>query len=141
MGSLRGGGLTPRSDILTLVCMHPHAIHHDVHGDTQRPAPEGPVTPVAPERSDRHVDRVSITLEAQLGAEVRSAAQRADVSLSAWIAEAVADRLRHEAMGQALALWQAEDGPFTPTELLLAEETLAVGVAPRRAIRRRSARG
>jgi hypothetical protein len=97
--------------------------------------------PARPEQPDRSVDRLSITLEPELGAAARAAAQQADVSLSAWIAEAVADRLRHEAMGQALALWQADDGPFTPTELLAAEETLAMGVTPRRAIRRRSARG
>jgi hypothetical protein len=133
--------LTRRLVVHIHVSMKTHAAHHALQEEAVRPSPSGLAKPAAPERGDRYVDRVSITLEAQLGAEVRAAAQRADVSLSAWIAEAVADRLRHEAMGQALALWQAEDGPFTPTELLLAEETLAVGVAPRRAIRRRSARG
>ena len=43
-----------------------------------------------------NVDRLSITLDPRLGAAARKAAKRAKVSLSTWIAEATADRIRNE---------------------------------------------
>ena len=81
-----------------------------------------------------NVDRLSITLEPKLGAAARKAAKRARVSLSTWIAEATADRVRNEALGQALDQWEAEDGPFTAGELADANE--ALGFARRRKVRR-----
>ena len=71
------------------------------------------------------VDRLSITLDPALGAAARKAAKRAHVSLSAWIAEATADRVRNEALDSALKDWESEDGPFTRAEL--AEATAALG--------------
>jgi hypothetical protein len=70
------------------------------------------------------VDRISITMDPQLGAAARKAAKRAKMSLSAWIAEATADRVRNEALGQALDQWEAEDGAFTSRELTAAAEAL-----------------
>lgn len=64
-----------------------------------------------------HVDRLSITLEPQLGAAVRRAAKRAGVSVSAWIAEATEARIRNLALRDALDAWDAEDGPLTTDEL------------------------
>ena len=81
-----------------------------------------------------NVDRLSITLEPKLGAAARKAAKRAKVSLSTWIAEATADRVRNEALGQALDEWEAEDGRFTAEEL--AEASEALGFARRRKVRR-----
>ena len=72
------------------------------------------------------IDRLSITLEPKLGAAARRAAKKAKVSLSTWIAEATADRLRNEALGEALDLWETEDGAFTPDELAEAAKTLAL---------------
>ncbi len=80
------------------------------------------------------VDRLSVTLDPKLGAAARQAAKRAKVSLSAWIAEATADRVRNEALGRALDAWEAEEGAFTPSELDAASEALRSG--PRRARRR-----
>jgi hypothetical protein len=77
-----------------------------------------------------HVDRLSITLDPRLGAAVRKAAKRANMSLSAWIAEATADRVRNEALGDALDRWEAQDGAFTSEELASAAE--ALGLTPRR---------
>lgn len=73
-----------------------------------------------------NVDRLSITLDPQLGAAARKAAKRAKVSLSAWIAEATADRVRNELLGQALDRWEAEDGAFTAQELEAAAAKLGL---------------
>ena len=74
-----------------------------------------------------NVDRLSITLDPKLGAAARKAAKRANVSLSAWIAEATADRVRNEALGQALDQWEAEAGSFTTRELTDAADALGLG--------------
>ena len=73
-----------------------------------------------------NVDRLSITLEPKLGAAARKAAKKANVSLSTWIAEAAAHRLRNDALGEALDEWEAEDGPFTADELAEAAKTLSL---------------
>jgi hypothetical protein len=80
------------------------------------------------------VDRLSITLEPRLGAAVRKAARRAGLSVSAWIAEATAARLRNQALRDALDAWDAEDGPLTKDELEAAARKL--GVRSRRVRRR-----
>ncbi len=77
------------------------------------------------------VDRLSITMDPRLGAAARRAARRARVSLSAWIAEATADRVRNEALGHALDQWEAEDGTFTSKELTAAAEVLGLKRKPR----------
>lgn len=76
------------------------------------------------------VDRLSITMDHRLGAAVRKAAKRAKMSLSAWIAEATADRVRNEALGHTLDQWEVEDGTFSSEELTEAER--ALGLFPRR---------
>jgi hypothetical protein len=72
------------------------------------------------------IDRLSITMEPKLGAAARKAAKRAGMSVSAWIAEATADRLRNDALGRALDEWEAEDGAFTADELAAAAEQLGL---------------
>ena len=81
-----------------------------------------------------NVDRLSITLDPRLGAAARKAAKRAKVSLSTWIAEATADRLRNELLGEALDRWEAEEGALTQQELDRAAE--ALGLSRRRRARR-----
>jgi len=73
-----------------------------------------------------NVDRLSITLDPRLGSAARRAAKRAKMSLSAWIAEATADRVRNEALGHALDQWEAEDGTFTSRELTAAAQALGL---------------
>ena len=53
----------------------------------------------------------------ELGEGVRQAAARQGISVSAWLAEAAADRLRNELLGAALDAWESEEGPFAETEL------------------------
>ena len=74
------------------------------------------------------VDRFSITMPPELGEGVRQAAARQGTSVSNWLSEAAADRLRNELLGAALDAWEAEDGSFTETELDAAASRL--GLAP-----------
>lgn len=73
-----------------------------------------------------NVDRLSITLDPRLGAAARKAAKRAKVSLSTWIAEATADRVRNEALGGVLDEWEREDGAFSSQELAAAARSLGL---------------
>lgn len=63
------------------------------------------------------MDRFSVTMRPEVGEGVRQAAARQGISVSAWLAEAAADRLRNELLGAALDAWESEDGPFAETEL------------------------
>jgi hypothetical protein len=73
-----------------------------------------------------NVDRLSLTMDAELGEAVRKAAARAGTSVSAWLAAAAADRLRNELLDAALDAWEAESGPFTDAELNEAASLLGV---------------
>ncbi|MBO0807195.1 MAG: hypothetical protein J2P32_02700 [Actinobacteria bacterium] len=63
------------------------------------------------------VDRFSVTMPPGLGHAVRQAAARQGMSVSTWLGEAAADRLRNELLGAALDEWEAEDGTFSDEEL------------------------
>ena len=58
------------------------------------------------------VDRLSVTMPPEVGAAVRDSAARQGTSVSNWLADAAAQRLRNELLGAALDAWEAEDGPF-----------------------------
>jgi hypothetical protein len=77
------------------------------------------------------VDRLSIAIDPRLGAAARRAARRAKMSLSAWISEATADRVRNEELGHALDQWEAEDGAFSSQELNAAARALGLVRKPR----------
>ena len=79
------------------------------------------------------VDRLSVTMPPDIGAAVRDAAARQGLSVSSWLAEAAAQRLRSELLGAALDSWEEEDGPFTNDELNAAASAL-------RTTRKRTAR-
>jgi hypothetical protein len=70
------------------------------------------------------VDRLSITMAPQIGAAVRDAAAREGTSVSTWLTEAAAQRLRNDLLGVALDQWEAEDGPFSEDELNAAAQAL-----------------
>ena len=65
----------------------------------------------------------------ELGESVRQAAARQGTSVSTWLTEAAADKLRNELLGAALDQWEAQDGAFTPAEL--AEAASRLDLAPR----------
>lgn len=79
------------------------------------------------------VDRLSITVDAELGIAVRTAAAASETSLSSWAAEALADRVRQDNMQAFLDDWEAEQGPFTEEELAAADQLLAEAAALGRA--------
>lgn len=70
------------------------------------------------------VDKLSISLNPSLGDDVRAAAERAGMSVSAWLAEAASARLRRQALADFLESWQAKHGRITPSELAKARAEL-----------------
>jgi hypothetical protein len=70
------------------------------------------------------VERFSLTMDPELGAAVRQAAERSGMTVSAWISKAAADRVRNELLGIALQRWEEEDGPLTEEELDDAREEM-----------------
>jgi hypothetical protein len=71
------------------------------------------------------VDRFSVSMPPEIGSAVRDAAARQGLSVSSWMTEAAAQRLRNELLGAALDAWEAKDGPFTDEELSAASAALA----------------
>lgn len=70
------------------------------------------------------VDKLSVSFDPDLGDSVRDAARRAGRSLSGWLAEAAADKLRSDALADLLRDWEAEHGPLTEEELARAAAEL-----------------
>lgn len=77
------------------------------------------------------VEKVSASFELGLGEAIRTSASATGQSVSAWLAEAARDRLRLEALADALAAWQEEFGPLTEAEVGEADLVLD-GAAERR---------
>jgi len=75
---------------------------------------------------------MSISMDPQLGDDVRGAAERAGMSVSAWVAEAAAARLRKQALAEFLSDWQAKHGKITAAELAKARAELGPGKTRRR---------
>jgi hypothetical protein len=67
------------------------------------------------------VDKMSISLRSELGEAARTAAERSGQGLSSWIAEAVAAKLRADALDEFLEGWQAQHGFVTSEEIVRAE--------------------
>ncbi len=72
------------------------------------------------------VDKLSISFDPDLGDAVRGAARHRGSSLSSWLAEAAAAKLRAEALTDYLDEWEAEHGPLTADELASAAAELDV---------------
>ena len=68
---------------------------------------------------------MSVSFDLDLGEAIRNAAAAHGQSVSAWIAEAARDRLRLEALGQAVASWEDKFGPLSDAELEAAGGLLA----------------
>jgi hypothetical protein len=71
-------------------------------------------------------DRLTITVEPELGRAIRALAAATGVSVSAWMGLAAQDRIRNNLLGAALDEWQAEDGAFTDDELAAAAKRLGL---------------
>ncbi len=78
------------------------------------------------------VDRLSVTMEAELGQAVRQEAARSGTSVSGWLSEAAAARVRNERLGAALQAWEAEDGPPSEEHFEWAYRVLGIDSEDRR---------
>jgi len=76
-----------------------------------------------------NVDKMSLSFPPDVGEEMRRAAHRSGMSVSAWVTDAARAKLRREALGAALEDYQAEHGRFTAAEIAEAERRLGLGDA------------
>jgi len=72
------------------------------------------------------VDKLSVSFDPDLGEAIRAAAKRSGGSVSRWLADAAAAKLRSEALSEFLDAWEAEHGPLTAEELATATKELGV---------------
>ncbi len=63
------------------------------------------------------VDRLSVTVPSELGAVMRTKARARGETVSTFVAESIAQRLRHEALGEALAAADRQFGPLPVEEI------------------------
>ena len=84
---------------------------------------------------------MSVSFDLELGEAIRTSASAGSQSVSAWLAEAARDRLRLEALGDALAAWEEQFGPLTDAEVAEADrrpdQPVAAGAEKSRSPRRR----
>jgi hypothetical protein len=85
--------------------------------------------------------KLSITLPADLAAEVERMARERGLAVSAWLAEAAEEARRHQAALAAIADFESEFGRFTDAELAEARARLAAADAAAATPRRRRSRG
>ena len=71
------------------------------------------------------VERLTVSLDAELAAAVREAADEDALNMSAWLADAARRRLATRGLADVIAEWEALNGDFTQAELDLARERLA----------------
>lgn len=71
------------------------------------------------------VDRLSITVDAELGLHLRRIAADEGMSVSRWVSEAIETRVRNHLLGEAVDAWEAEAGPFTAEEIAHADKIFA----------------
>ena len=70
------------------------------------------------------VEKMSVSFDRELGNAIKAAASRHSQSVSAWIAEAVRDRLRNEALADTLNAWEQTFGDLTEAEVAEANRVL-----------------
>ena len=102
------------------------AAHPSRSGYGERPPDSYHSTSIRWYADGMKVDKMSISLDAALGDQVRDAARKAGQGLSAWIAEAATARIRSEALAEFLDAWEAEYGAITAEELERAEAELGL---------------
>jgi hypothetical protein len=85
------------------------------------------------------VEKMSVSFDLELGEAIRRSAGQGGQSVSAWLADAARDRLRLQALGDAIATWEGEFGALTEAEVADAERLLSRPVAAKQPARRRRA--
>ncbi len=77
------------------------------------------------------VDKLSVSFAPELGDAVRDAARHSDSSVSAWLADAAAAKLRSQALAEYLTGWEAQHGSLDAEEL--AKAAAELGLSAQRA--------
>jgi len=70
------------------------------------------------------VEKMSVSFDLALGEAIRMSAAARSQSVSAWIAGAARDRLRNEALGDAIAAWEQRFGALGEDEVAAATAAL-----------------
>jgi len=83
------------------------------------------------------VEKMSVSFDLELGEAIRTSAGRGNQSVSAWLAEAARDRLRLEALGEAVTAWEERFGSLTDAEVAEADRLLNQAPARKKAPPRR----
>lgn len=78
------------------------------------------------------VEKMSVSFDLELGRAIRQSAEENAQSVSSWLAGAAADRLRREALGDAVRSWEDTYGPLTDPELAAAAHRLERAAKRRR---------
>lgn len=73
------------------------------------------------------VEKLSVSLDADLVERGREAAEEEGLSFSAWVARGMARQLKIRDGIRAMEQWQEEFGPFTEEEIARADERLFGG--------------
>ncbi len=74
---------------------------------------------------DVTVERMTVSIEAELASAVREAAEADSQTLSAWLADAARQRLAVRGLAGIIAEWETIHGDFTEDELGAARTHLA----------------
>ena len=78
------------------------------------------------------VEKMSVSFDLELGEAIRTSAGGVGQSVSAWLAQAARDRLRLEALGEAMVAWEEEFGPLTDDEVAEADRLMGGQAKKRR---------
>jgi hypothetical protein len=70
------------------------------------------------------VEKMSVSFDLKLGEAIRGSAERSGQSVSAWLAESAALRLRQELLGEAIEAWERKFGKLTAEEKEAADRML-----------------
>jgi hypothetical protein len=71
------------------------------------------------------VERLTVSLDAELADAVREAAAEDALNTSAWLADAARRRLNARGLADVIAEWEAKHGEFTQDELDAAKRRLS----------------
>lgn len=70
------------------------------------------------------IERVTVSLDAELAAAIRDAAAEQGENVSAWLADAARRRLSARGLGEVVARWERKHGALKPDELAEARRRL-----------------
>ena len=67
------------------------------------------------------VRKITISLDAELAGQIKEAACKAQVTVSAWLADAATRKVQMQRLSTFLDRWEAEDGEFSEAEFKAVE--------------------